>query len=384
MLQIPPLLPLSSILPGCQSDRPEPGTEQTLPTSRTGWSRNSRWLKWLTYAVAAAALTYVLWRLQWSDLREGISHMLWWPVVLAILVGILPRAMQAWRWAYLLRPVKIRVGLLFHAIYVGTLLNGILPLCPSDLVRGVMIARRTRTATFRVFSSQAIERVADGFALALVAWLAIRGLRVPEGVSQALLGLVALVGVGLVIGVVIRLRHHQLHGYVTSREPAGRAGKAVKGASLEVLAGAKATKAWTMPVSISTGIAMVGTQVTVMWLMLYAYRIALNPFQAAAIFGVITIGTLLPNAPGKIGAWQFFCILALGLFGVPAAHAAGFSLVAFAIWTVPSLVLGGLALVVSPVSWAELTGGRHPEVPGPQPVELAVTAPVVLVAPPAL
>jgi glycosyltransferase 2 family protein len=381
MLQIPPLIPLAPILPGCRSDGPDSEAERTPVVSPTGWSRNSRWLKWLTYAIAAAALAYVLWRLQWSDLRDGISHMLWWPVVLAILVGILPRALQAWRWAYLLRPAKIRIGLLFHAIYVGTLMNGILPLCPSDLVRGVMVARRTRTATFRVFSSQAIERVADGFALALVAWLAIRGLRVPEGVSQALLALVALVGVGLVIGVAIRLQHQRLNDYVTSRRPAGRVGKAVRGASLEVLAGAKATKALTLPVSISTGIAMVSMQVTAIWLMLYAYRIALNPFQAAAIFGVITIGTLLPTAPGKIGAWQFFCILALGLFGVPAAHAAGFSLVAFAIWTVPSLILGGLALVVSPVSWAELTGGRQPVLPGLQLLEPAATAPMVIVTP---
>jgi len=293
--------------------------------------------------------------------------MLWWPVVLAIFLGIVPRVMQAWRWGYLLRPVKIRLSLLLHAIYVGTLMNGILPLCPSDLVRGVMVARRTRTGTIRVFSSQAIERVADGFALALVAWLAIRGLRVPDGVNQALFALMALVGVGLVIGVAIRLQHRRLHGYVTSREPAGRVGKTMKGASLEVLAGAKAAKAWTMPVSISTGIGMVAIQVTVMWLMLYAYRIALSPLEAAAIFGVITIGTLIPNAPGKIGAWQFFCILALGLFGVPASHAAGFSLIAFAIWTVPSLLLGGVALLVSPVSWAELTGGRRPNATGAQP-----------------
>jgi hypothetical protein len=112
-----------------------------------------------------------------------------------------------------------------------------------------------------------------------------------------------------------------------------------------------------MPISISTGAGMLGMQVTVLWLMLYAYRIDLSLWHAAALFGIITIGTLVPNAPGKIGAWQFFCILGLGLLGVPATHAAGFSLVAFAIWTFPSLLLGVVALVVSPVSWADLTGG---------------------------
>ncbi len=148
-----------------------------------------------------------------------------------------------------------------------------------------------------------------------------------------------------------------MHGYVDGRQPVGRLGRTLKATSLDLLHGAKAVKAWTMPISISTGVGMVAMQVVVMWLMSYAYRIDLSLLQAAGLFGIITIGTLLPNAPAKIGAWQFFCILGLGLFGVPATHAAGFSLVAFAIWTVPSLLVGVGALVVSPVSWAELTGG---------------------------
>jgi uncharacterized membrane protein YbhN (UPF0104 family) len=259
------------------------------------------------------------------------------------------------------------VRVLLHAIYVGTLMNGILPLCPSDLVRAVMVAKGTRTGTVRVLSSQAVERAADGVALALVAWLAIRGLRVPAGVNSALLALVALVGAMLAVGLVMKLQHRRLHGYVDSRLPIGRVGRSLKAASLDLLTGAKAVKAWTMPISISTGMGIVGMQVTVMWLLLYAYRLNLSFLEAAALFGIITIGTLVPNAPGKIGAWQFFCILGLGLFGVPASHAAGFSLVAFAIWTVPSLLLGVIALIVSPVSWAELTRGRRPDDAGAQP-----------------
>lgn len=324
-------------------------------------------MKWLVYAMAAGALVYVVWNLNLSDLRQGISNMIWWPVVLAILLHTAPRVLQAWRWGYLLQPVKTRTRVLLHAIYVGTLMNGILPLCSSDLVRGVMVARSTRTGTVRVLFSQVVERAADGFALAAVAWLGIRGLRVPVAVDRALLALVVLVAATMLVGLVVILKHRWLHSYVDSSEPPGRAGRRLKSASLELLAGAKAVKTWTMPISISTGVGMIGIQVAVMWLMLYAYRIDLSLSQVAALFGIITIGTLIPNAPGKIGTWQFFCILGLGLFGVPTAHAAGFSLVAFAIWTVPSLLLGVVALVLSPVSWAELTGGRRSDSAGVEP-----------------
>lgn len=339
---------------------PKAEAEQALRPEKAGWSRRSRWLKWLIYAIAAGALFYVVWNLNLSDLRHGVSNMIWWPVVLAVLLQIAPRVVQAWRWGYLLRPIKTRMRVLLNAIYVGTLMNGILPMCPSDLVRGCMVARRTHTGTVRVLSSQAVERAADGLALAVVAWLAIRGLEVPAAVDRALLALVALVGAMLVAGLLIRLKHRRLHGYVESREPVGRVGKRLRTASLDLLTGSKSVKAWTMPISISSGMGIIAMQVVVMWLMLYAYRIDLSVLQAAGLFGIITIGTLVPNAPGKIGAWQFFCILGLGLFGVPAAHAAGFSLVAFAIWTVPSLLLGVVALLVSPVSWADLTRRRRP------------------------
>jgi uncharacterized protein (TIRG00374 family) len=319
----------------------------------------SRWLNWVTYAVAAGALAYVLLNVNFSELGHGVSNMIWWPIVLAVVLQVAPRALQAWRWGYLLRPVKVRIHHLLHAIYVGTLMNGVLPMCPSDLVRGVLVARRTRTGTARVFTSQAVERVADGIALALVTWLAVRGLQLPAALDTALLGFVAVIGVGVVVGLVVMVKHHRFHAFVSRRDPAGRAGKTLKGTSLDILAGVKAVKAWTMPVSISAGVGILATQVVSMWLMLYAYRIDLSLFEAAALFGIITIGTLIPNAPGKIGSWQFFCILGLGLLGVPATRAAGFSVIAFAIWTLPSLLWGAIAMIVSPVSWASLRGGAR-------------------------
>jgi len=310
---------------------------------------------------AGGALAYVLLNVSFSDLALGLSQMRWWPVVLAVVLQVAPRLVQAWRWGYLLRPVKVRVRLLLHAIYVSTLMNGILPVCPSDLVRGVMVARRTSTGTARVFTSQMVERVADGIGLVLVTWLAMRGLDVPAALDHALLALIAFVGACVAGGVVLFVKHRRFHSYISDQEPMSRTGKTAKRISLEVLAGIKAIRAWTMPVSISTGIGMLMMQAVTMWLMLYAYRLELSVLQAATLFGIITIGTLVPNAPGKLGAWQFFCVVGLELFGVPAAHAAGFSVIAFLIWTLPSLLLGAVAMVLSPVSWAELRrGGVRP------------------------
>ena len=70
------------------------------------------------------------------------------------------------------------------------------------------------------------------------------------------------------------------------------------------------------------------------------------------------IGTFLPGTPGNVGSWQFFCTIGLQLFGVGAARAAGFSIVAYFIWTIPPLLMGLVALALSPFRWSELRTGR--------------------------
>ena len=327
-----------------------------------------RWVKWLSYGIAAGAFAYVLLNLRLSDLAQGISGMVWWPVVLAIFLQMAPRVIQAWRWGYLLRPARVRLRLLLHAIYVGTLLNGLLPLCPSDLVRGAIVARRTEAGAVRVVTSQALERVADGIVLVLVVWFALRGLKVPPVLDSALWGIGMTLAAGLCSGLVVMLAHRRLHRFVARKEPGGRLGVKVKDLCLQTLSSLKAVRLWTWPLSLSAGLMILTVQVVTLWLIVYAYHIELSLFGVAALFGIITIGTLIPNAPGKIGAWQFFCILGLGLFEVPAARAASFSMVAFAIWTVPSLLLGVVAMIISPVSWTDF---RKKTPPGPRGVQPA-------------
>jgi glycosyltransferase 2 family protein len=317
----------------------------------------AKWLNWLVYLFSAAAFGYVLSNLRWSELSRDISGLVWWPIVLAIVLGITPRVLQAIRWKYLLRPVHARFHWLLESIYVATLANGVLPLSPGDLIRGMMVARRTRSTAVRVLSSEALERVSDGAALVLLVWFATRGITVPSGLQMGLLALEVGVGIALVAGLVLSLQHTRLRDVVSRMAPRRRAMRWLRSASLDALAGTGGIKAWVMPASIFTGLAIYILQAVTLWLLLIAYHINLSPLQGGALFAIITLGTALPNAPANIGSWQFFCVLGLRLFGVPVAQAAGFSLVAFVIWTIPPVLMGGIALFFSPLSWKEIRKG---------------------------
>jgi glycosyltransferase 2 family protein len=320
------------------------------------------------YAISVAGLAYVIWNLHPSQLRADLTGITWWVVAVAVVLDVAPRALQAVRWQYLLRPLAVGYRFPLLAIYVGTLYSGILPLSTGDAVRGVMVARQTRTSVASAFSSELLERTADAIALVLVVWFTLRGLVLPQALRLVLATLEAIIGAALVLGFVFAMRKGSIAAHVISSQPSSRIGRRLRSIVMSIMTTVGNFTVRGLLVSLSTALGMAILQVGVFWLLLTAYHLHLSFLQAAGLFGIVTIGTFLPNTPGNIGSWQFFCVLGLNLFGVGSAQAAGFSLVAFAIVTVPSVLLGAGALVVSPFSWSDLRVGRksteaaHPEV----------------------
>jgi uncharacterized membrane protein YbhN (UPF0104 family) len=79
------------------------------------------------------------------------------------------------------------------------------------------------------------------------------------------------------------------------------------------------------------------------WLIMLGYGLRLSFWIGVAVFLIVHLGTAIPNAPANVGSYQFFTVLGLTLFGVDKTRAAGFSLVVFALLTLPLLVIGFIA-----------------------------------------
>ena len=321
----------------------------------------SKWFPWASWGLSAVALAYVISRLRLSELRTDLSGITWWLVILAVLLQILPRLLEAVRWQYLLRPLRLRVRHLFQAIYVGTLYSGILPLSGGDLIRGVMIARRAKVPAVRVLSSELVERVSDAIAIILVVWFTLRGLMLTLALRLALGVLEVGVGLSVVLGILLVAQNVNIRHRFETWKPTSRLARRVRSGGVEVIDAAARLTAQILLVSLGAALAATVVNIGAFWLLLRAYHLGLTPLHAAAVFAIITIGTFLPNTPSNIGPWQFFCVVGLQLFGVSASRAAGFSLVAFVLCTLPPILMGFFALLTSPFSWSELR--RHQEIP---------------------
>ena len=312
------------------------------------------------------ALAYVVSRLRLSELRTDLSGITWWLVILAVLLQIVPRLLGAVRWQYLLRPLRLRSRHLFQAIYVGTLFSGLLPLSGGDVVRGVMIARRARVPVMRVLSSELVERVSDAIAIILVVWFTLRGLTLTLALRLALAMLEVGVGLAVLFAILLIAQNVNIRHRLETWKPASKASARVKSAAVEVIDAAARLTIRTLVVALSAALAATVVNVGSLWCLLRAYHLPLTLLDAAAVFAIILIGTFLPNTPSNLGPWQFFCVVGVQLFGVSAARAAGFSLVAFVLWTLPPILMGFGALLTSPFSWSELRQGqKNPEGPVP-------------------
>lgn len=312
------------------------------------------WLAWVAYGISIAGLAYVIWNLRLAQLQADLAKTTWWLVVVAVLLDVSPRLLEAVRWKYLLRLVAVRYGFVLQAIYVGTMYSAILPLSSGEFVRGVMISSRARTSIASVFSTQVVERTSDAMALILLVWVTIGGLALPRSLQIAIGAMESLIVLTLVAGLLVYLRRKGLHARIESSRPSGRAGRWLKSVVLNMWTSAVRITLRGLLLAVATAIGIVGLRAGVLWLLLAAYHIDLSYLQAAGLFALITVGAFVPSAPGKVGSWQFFCTLGLALLGVEEAEAAGFSLVAYVFWTLPPLLIGFGALIASPFSWSEL------------------------------
>ncbi|HZY09752.1 MAG TPA: lysylphosphatidylglycerol synthase transmembrane domain-containing protein [Bacteroidota bacterium] len=98
-----------------------------------------------------------------------LSHANYWWALAMFPVLLLSHMVRAWRWEYLLRPVKkeLRYRNLFSAMMVGYMMNNVLPRA-GELVRPYAIGKLEGVSRTTAFGTVLIERMFDIFSFMIV------------------------------------------------------------------------------------------------------------------------------------------------------------------------------------------------------------------------
>ena len=334
--------------------------------------RRARLRAALGYALAAACLVWVLHDYDFHDLLRRVAGMNLWLVAAAVLCDVLSYVCQGARWRLLLRPFgSISVWRCTQAVYAGLFTNEVMPMKPGDLVRAYLVSRWMSVRLVTVAATILVERLFDGVWLAAGSLLVVIFLPLPRKLVEAgdVFGVAVLILLVLFIftafggggaaadeGDIGRAGQEAAVSVAPEGESAGRRVSRLVSALLarlrvELRSIGRTREA---PLALALSLAMVLLQAFSFWLVMRAYGLRLPLLAGAAVFLIVHLGTVVPGAPANVGTYQFFTVLGLTLFGVDKTAAAGFSLVVFALLTVPLWAIGFWALGRSGVTLTDV------------------------------
>jgi uncharacterized membrane protein YbhN (UPF0104 family) len=292
-------------------------------------------------------------------------------IVLAVVANLASVATKiaVWRRTLAVTPggAQIRHRDLTPAVFIGFLVNTIVPARLGEVAKLAILGRRTRERGVAVpatalAGSLAAEQIVLAAALVLVAAAG------TAASSSAPIWVVATLAAMSASVVVLAASAARLERLAT-RLP-GRAGPI----AAEALNHARAAFSGRDRGlgALALGIASWAFQIAGIVFTLQAFGLPHSIQAACAVFVASTLVGIVPLVPGNVGVFSAAVAAALAPFGVGAAEAAAFGLALQGVEALLSVAAGGLFLAFEGLSLAELRREVRPARPEPQPAVAAL------------
>ena len=112
------------------------------PSEVVEWIVMKRWQFWLGVGISVVFLYFSLRGLHLQDLKAALDDANYWWLIPGIAIYFLAVWARAWRWHYLLRPIKsIPTRKMFPIVCIGYMGNNIYPACAGEVLRAVVLKR---------------------------------------------------------------------------------------------------------------------------------------------------------------------------------------------------------------------------------------------------
>ncbi len=298
-------------------------------------------------------------RSEWAAVAEAfrdVNYLYILPLALLSAYSILIRAQ---RWQLLLRPVgDVALLPLVSATSIGFLCNMVLPLRVGEIVRPVLLARRTRQPLSSVLASVVLERLLD--MLTILAFLGIVIATIPVSDVIRSSGLVFVVVAVIAIALVLALqRRHPIalglvQGVLRLLPTAAR--ERAEPALHDFIEGLQSVRG-------GEGLWKIGLYSLYLWLVIASvFGLGFvacglpvpTVVGALAMVAVVAGAVSAPSAPGFIGTFQAGCVLALALFGIGRADAIPYAFVVWAVQWLTQVILGVVFVLRENISFQDI------------------------------
>jgi glycosyltransferase 2 family protein len=297
----------------------------------------------------------------WGAVKQA-NYMWLLPGIGVYFVGVWVRA---WRWHYLLGPIKkIPTETIFPITTIGYMGNNIYPARAGEVLRAVILRRKEGVPISASLATIIVERIFDG-----VVMLAFVFVNLPELAkltnSSGFVGniqQVAVIGTGVFLGAltafllaamfpqtttkvgfwfIYRLLPKRMHDRVTSLATKFLDGLASLRSPVNVL------------MVFFTSIIIWLLETGKYWFVMHAFNFSVSFFALMLMNGIVNLATTIPSAPGYIGTFDAPGIAVLTAYGVEQATAVGYTLVLHVALWLPITLLGAYYLTREGITWSD-------------------------------
>ena len=297
----------------------------------------------VSFALAGALLYFSLRGVDWGSVWRIIATARWEYLAGSALFVCVSSFLRSLRWRILLNAeANLSVWTVFRATMAGYLGNNFLPARAGELIRSLLIVRRSRLSTTYVLTTALSERMMDVIALVLWSSLVLMGVHPkPQWMADLSRSLAIVAAMGaLAVTIIPHTGNLLIHVMKRAPLPAGVRIKLL-GLSEQVLLGMRAFHDWrrfggfvalTIPIwSCDAFSAMACSR---------AFGLDITFPVAMLLLTGLGLGSALPSTPGYLGIYQFVAVSVLVPFGVGKDAALAYILVLQAIGYAVVVVLG--------------------------------------------
>jgi uncharacterized protein (TIRG00374 family) len=307
------------------------------------WSQNKGLRLVLCVIVSSVCLYLAVRGMDFARTVQELKKSSPMPILGSVFFLFLSYWIRAYRWSYLLLPVKqITIGPLFRSTVIGFMGNYLLPFRAGEVMRAISIGQTQKISKAAALGSIVLERVFDGIVISLTPFLVLATVDLPPWVMRVNIAFLALYAVGL-MALVIATQRGWTEAWIeraTVVLPIFFAQR-LKSMAGEFLHGMKG-------INYAGALSPVFLFSFICWffhglyffLLFEALDLELSFWAALIIQMVIGLGVILPAAPGYVGTFEYFTVLGLALFGITQEAAFAYALLAHICQFIPVTVVG--------------------------------------------
>jgi uncharacterized protein (TIRG00374 family) len=272
---------------------------------------------------------------------------------------------RAWRWHYLLRPLKhIPTRAMFPIVTMGYAGNNIFPARAGEVLRAVVLKRKEGVAISASLATIIVERVYDGVVMLAFIFLNLGELtRLTDDIKVmgdltiqdvALWGSVAFIGALVVFlaAAMFPAPTEKVAVWMIERLAPARIRERVLEITQRFLGGLESLRSPLEALMVFLTSVVIWLLETVKyWFVMHAFGFTVSFFALMLMNGVVNLATTIPSAPGYLGTFDLPGIAVLEAYGVPKETAASYTFVLhFALWF-PVTALGLYYMGKEGIKW---------------------------------